>query len=186
LLIFFDSNIFNIEKPSEILVIDTKYKNFYKKFSDNENIKKDKTISDLINYQFDSIINIIQKNIKIKNIIFITYESICSISYNENKPVINSEDIIYDQNITNKSIEIDGVTKYLDIKINKQFINWLIDYSQIISNYNLYWLSTDLNLYQNSEIKINIVKNNNESNILKINQYIIGTIENNNNNINAG
>ena len=71
LLIFFDSNLFDIENPSEILVSNTCYKYFYDNFNNNENINKNKTILDLINYQFDFIVKIIKKSVNIRNIIFI-------------------------------------------------------------------------------------------------------------------
>jgi len=70
LIIMFDSNMFNINNPSQVFISDTSYKLLFDNYL-KEN--KNKTIKDLIDYQFNSILNIIKKNNNINNIIFITH-----------------------------------------------------------------------------------------------------------------
>lgn len=72
LIIMFDSMIFNIEKPSETLVINTWCINFFSDFAKNENKDKNKTIKDLIDWQFSKILQILNSNLNRKNLIFIT------------------------------------------------------------------------------------------------------------------
>ena len=72
LIIMFDSNLLLIPNPTELLVIGTIYENLFDNFSKNFNKEKNKKIKDLIDYQFDSILTIINNNPNAKNIIFIT------------------------------------------------------------------------------------------------------------------
>ena len=72
LIIMFDSNLLLISNPNEILVTGTIYENLFDNFSKNINKEKNKKIKDLINYQFDCILSIINNNPNVKNIIFIT------------------------------------------------------------------------------------------------------------------
>ena len=77
-IIMFDSNLLLIPNPNELLVIGTIYENLFDNFSKNLNKKKNKKIKDLIDYQFDSILSIINNNPNAKNIIFITQNPLFS------------------------------------------------------------------------------------------------------------
>jgi hypothetical protein len=82
LIIMFDSNLLLIPNPSEILVSGTIYENLFDNFSKNINVEKNKKIKDLINYQFDSILSIINNNPNVKNIIFITQNPLSNANFN--------------------------------------------------------------------------------------------------------
>ena len=148
LLIMFDSNIFNIQNPSQILVINTCYRNFFSKFSQEENSTKNKTIKDLIDYQFKSILNIIKKNNNVKHIVFITQFPLFSVSNSENNE---------------------------NIQLSLNFYEWINDFYTIINNYKLYWLCSGINKYEEGKIIINKNINDNNVKLLEIKQYIVGT-----------
>jgi hypothetical protein len=82
--IMFDSNLLLVPNPNDILVTDTIYENLFDNFSKNINKEKNKKIKDLIDYQFDSILNVINNNPNVKNIIFITQNPLVSSNSNYN------------------------------------------------------------------------------------------------------
>lgn len=85
LIIIFDSNLLMYPNPQNILVSESPYKNLFNYFSNKINILNDKTIKDLIDYQFESIIEIINKYSNINEIIFITQN-----------PLFSSENLLKD------------------------------------------------------------------------------------------
>lgn len=75
IIIIFDSNILLYQNINE-LVANTIYQNLFDDFAQNVNSNKDKTIKDLIDYQFESILKVIKKNSGKKNIFFITQNAL--------------------------------------------------------------------------------------------------------------
>lgn len=125
IIIIFDSNLLLFSNLNE-LVANTIYQNLFDEFSKNENINKDKTIKDLIDYQFESILNVIKKNSNKKNIIFITQNALT----------------VGNQN-TNESNEL------------TLFFKWVSDFYLFINSYNISWLCSNPCIFESGIIDIN-------------------------------
>jgi hypothetical protein len=135
IIIIFDSTLLLFPNLGE-LVVNTIYQNLFDDFSKNENIDKNKTIKDLIDYQFESILKVIKKNSNKKNIIFIT----------QNALFTGNQELIL-------------------------FFKWLSDFYLFLNSYKIYWLCSNLSIFESGTINIS----NEKTNILNITQYIVGT-----------
>ena len=163
LLITFDSNLFEYDKPEEILVSTTPFKDIFSDFTQDFDKENNQTIQNLIDYQFNEISSIVwKKNKSIKNIIFIT-------QYPLAQPVYANES-------SQSSKSSQSFESGLEIK-NKQFIQWLSNYSLELRNVNLYYLAGSSNYYGYSYADINVTKQSDSNiiNLINLTQYIVGT-----------
>lgn len=128
----------------EDLVTGTIYENLFCDFSTNINMNKDKKIKDLINYQFECILKTIKKNQNIINLIFIT------------------QNPLFVQNKNLKTYKFD------------EFYKWISDFYIFITNYNIFWLCSNLN-YCDCTYETGIIEiESNNKKILTLTQHIVG------------
>jgi hypothetical protein len=149
LLIFFDSLIFNIKNQKQVLVSDTCYANLFDNFSQQLNINKDKTIKDLIDFQFREISEVTQQNDNLnkRNIIFLTQF-----------PIIIHK---------NNTISI----------LNKQFLDWIILNNKYFRNKNIIFITNNYqsdtnNLNQHIFIQIKEKIDDTYNTTLNFSQYL--------------
>lgn len=126
-IVVFDSNLLLFPNLNE-LVVNTIYQNLFDEFSKNENKNKDKTIGDLIDYQFESILGVIKKNSNKKNIIFITQNALINGGQNTN---------------TNEPNEL------------TLFFKWVSDFYLFMNSYNISWLCSNPCVFESGTININ-------------------------------
>ena len=147
LVIMFDSNLLLMPNPNEILIVGTIYENLFGNFSKNINKDKNKKIQDLIDYQFDSVLDIIEKNHSVKNIVFITQNPLVQPqSQSEQEP--------------QQSQNTDLI----------QFYEWVSDVGLKLNLFNLYWLCSNSSNFESGTINIS----SNSSNILNIKHFVVG------------
>jgi len=151
ILIMFDSNLFQYPNPKDILVSTTPFKYIFKEFMEKNDSENNKTIFDLIEYQFKEIYKLLnkQKN-SIQNIIFISQYPIAY------------------QNTSN-----------LSLISNKHFVNWLCENSLELIKYKIYYLSRGIEGFSSSNIYLSKQSGSEKINLLNLTQYIVGTGENN-------